>query len=131
MIVTFNTFFNSDYNLRQNIWNKIKKSGRRLEKFDTYFCVFFYCYCQSSTNREATRIPSLLYEILSFILFVANLAVLKICNVPKPYDQDCRLILQQENFRYPRINFSYNFISQADTSSPKNFSVFQRSQTSF
>ena len=40
-----------NYNLGQNIWNKVDKSskiGQDKKKSDIHFCVCFNCYCQRS-----------------------------------------------------------------------------------
>ena len=106
------------YNPGQNVWKKMEKSSKTEQKFDIYFCVFFDCYCQGLISgretehwvmfppkfeifqifpyslrfyvltREATRIPSLRYQISCFVLLVFNLSALRYFKGPKYYDQD-------------------------------------------
>ena len=44
-------------------------------------------------TSEATGIPNLLYDMPSFVFFVAIGPVLKYFKVPKYYDQDCACIV--------------------------------------
>ena len=56
------------YHPGQTIWNKTEESSKAGQ--DVYFCVFFYCYCQSLISRRETgyyAMSPLIFEI--FLIF--------------------------------------------------------------